>query len=255
MSDSKGRETHCLFCGATDITKEHVLPKWLSQTLKEGVGTGDIEQKNFTVKTDRGEWTAGIMNLEVRTFCGKNCNSGWMSDLEVRAKPVLSMLALAKHAKVVFPDTQALLATWAYKTLLTLIAWHDPDLIGRAEYERFHETQTPGPATLISMGAYSGSEWVSRFTMEGHDLVPDRGRILDAPYDTITAFFNIFRSVFTIFRWMGLDPIRGEDTSDPDDPGHFGRIWPVTTPFLRVPPGPALTEEEYSTFRITASTD
>lgn len=245
MTTSQSRELACLFCGATDIHSEHVLARWLSKALKKGMG-----QTHFVLTTERGEWRAGILNLEVAAFCQRNCNGGWMSVLEKRVSPVLTRLALATRPQIILADDARLLATWAYKTLLTMIAWHDPNIIGRAEYRRFYRNRDPGPATMIWMGAYSGTKWAGRFKIEGHDLPGIGGRIDDAPSDSITATFNIFRSVFVVWRWLGINSVVGEDVPESDPDRHLGRIWPVGDTFLRIPPGVAFTDEEYATFTV-----
>jgi len=190
-----------------------------------------------------------MINLQVRAFCGEHCNSGWMSRMENQTKPILSRYMLAEHPRVLTAGSQEALAAWAYKTFLTMAAWHDQTLISRQEYERFYIERHPGSAAIMWMGAYSGDQWASKFRIRGVDI-RGGGRVFEAPHNAVTAVFNIFRVVFVIFRWFGAR-MEGETGEQLDPRQHLSRIWPVTSPYIRWPVGHAFTEDEYATFEVS----
>ena len=111
----------CLFCGATDLTQEDVIPKWLFRELRR------MGVEEFTARSPRGTWTPNLINLRTRKFCGKECNNGWMSRLESATKPILIQTALRPTQTTLSAAHQTVLAQWVYKTVLTSHAWHGFD--------------------------------------------------------------------------------------------------------------------------------
>jgi hypothetical protein len=87
----------CAFCGlpfgprgsARQKTGEDALPKWLLGVMP---GEGSL---TYTRQAVHGGplrvWTNKELAIVARQVC-KKCNNGWMSDLENRAKPVLTRI-------------------------------------------------------------------------------------------------------------------------------------------------------------------
>src|ERR1700737_138002 len=80
---------------------------------------------------DYGEWgtwrgtsgserllSAGHIAAKTRSVC-KMCNTGWMSDLEQRSKPLLVGM-MKGQTRTLYLVSQRIVATWAYKTALML---------------------------------------------------------------------------------------------------------------------------------------
>ena len=121
MAKPPGR---CIFCGSGGLTKEHVFADWLR----------DLFPRDETTTHDFGryEWPKGIITNEpkaairqlqghvgsrkLRVVC-KACNTGWMSALEQRAKPILAPLIVGEVSHV-SPLMQNIVATWATKTMM-----------------------------------------------------------------------------------------------------------------------------------------
>ena len=104
-----------MFCGATcSLSTEHVVPKWvrkapqIRESVKESSGTAYVGAAE----------TLAIVFHEVCV----SCNKGWMEGLERAAGPVLGppLLGAPGSSRVLDPDQQAILATWAVKTSLLL---------------------------------------------------------------------------------------------------------------------------------------
>ena len=106
--DSPSSRT-CVFCASTDLTLEHVLPSWIN-----GLHGGDRIRHSLG---ETVQWTARRLDFKARTVCA-DCNSGCMSQLEQRARPVLSRLILSDKTLILTPDDQAVIATWMTTTAM-----------------------------------------------------------------------------------------------------------------------------------------
>lgn len=130
----------CAFCG-TPVTrvndsKEHVLGRWLRKV--------DAIRENFRIEDGAGGWRftldhpraspdrSAILispprrlgskpqhSLFATVKICKHCNTGWMSDLEERVKPVLVPL-INGTSTVIAAQDRRLLAQWATKTAIAL---------------------------------------------------------------------------------------------------------------------------------------
>ena len=126
---AKASRRSCFFCRQTGrrLTNEHVWPKWVSGLL---CGRSD----SFTHYTRRVTATDDAMtptgrsrylNVTTRAVC-RDCNSGWLSDLESQFKPLATRLIVGERtvALALSPESQALLAAWAYKMAMLLDVAH-----------------------------------------------------------------------------------------------------------------------------------
>jgi hypothetical protein len=117
----------CIFCdGDGKLTKEHVIPRWLGPVLlraRPPLGRSPGE-KLFTHRFNPGpnddspprEWPNDEVDLVTNSVC-ERCNSGWLHDLETKARPVLTHLVIGETSDLTTED-QKTVATWAYKTAL-----------------------------------------------------------------------------------------------------------------------------------------
>lgn len=109
----------CICCGsAIDGTraKEHVLAQWLLEHL--GIGLETFYQQ--VVRSNDGSVVGGRQHATQSFVQGRvcsDCNGGWMSDLENRAKSLLIPLIDGERAVYGLADEERrLLAFWAAKT-------------------------------------------------------------------------------------------------------------------------------------------
>src|SRR4051794_16250232 len=114
----------CIFCGRPGMSKEHVFSDWINDVLPPD-GThnririrgfdagGGINNPFHDASTHR---QGGPATLTARVVC-EECNSGWMSKLQDRAKPVLIPLINGKSASI-GREAQGVLASWA--TMLSM---------------------------------------------------------------------------------------------------------------------------------------
>jgi hypothetical protein len=109
----------CVFCGGKPLTLEHVWPQWLANTLPwERTVTYRDALRN-------GEWEAPLFSLKVRRVCA-SCNSGWMSELEIAAKRMVTELIMQPPGYILIPPyQQKIVALWALKTSM-MLEWTEP---------------------------------------------------------------------------------------------------------------------------------
>lgn len=153
--------TPCVFCGtAGSLSTEHVVPKWVRKIL----------QPNQPVLEFRGDTRVAASETLAIVFhevC-VNCNTGWMETLEQATRPILCPLLLGAAPgtwRVLDPDQQAILATWAVKTslLLVLSKFRDQDHgwipISTLQWLwHHHGRRMPPPGTRVWIGGLSTAD-------------------------------------------------------------------------------------------------
>jgi hypothetical protein len=105
----------CIFCGKHGpLEGEHVIAQWVRKALgiagnrKQTVWLG---QKLKMVR----RWQKPIATRPQWCVC-RECNHGWMKDLEDAVQPHLATLARQGATTVPDPATARLLVAWAFKT-------------------------------------------------------------------------------------------------------------------------------------------
>lgn len=226
-----------MFCGqAGSLSAEHVIPKWLRKSLQ-------IQQP---VREFRGTAYAGAAETLAVVFhevC-TGCNNGWMEKLESATRPILEPMLLGAapgSSRVLDPDHQALLATWAAKTalLLTLAKYRGqnhgwvPD--STLQWLAGHSgSQMPPPGTRVWMGGLDTSDtpaWMQTATLYGADGGPD----------ALCVTFSAGCVVFQVFITGQQDPVLAPDIEtwlQPEGPHQQAllQIAPSSSP-VRWPPG------------------
>ena len=118
----EGERPSCIFCGGRPVTAEHVLPKWLAGILQQGRGRflGTVEYVRAGQPAQaRPHVSRKELLAPVRIVC-KDCNGGWMSQLQTDAKVLLEPMVLDQGRTWMASEDQALLARWAALTALLL---------------------------------------------------------------------------------------------------------------------------------------
>jgi hypothetical protein len=107
----------CMFCNKKANTKEDAWPVWLMKRFPDSDSAYmDAERGGRKL----GIWRASKPRLPVKWVCA-SCNSGWMSRLENRAKPVIESI-LDEKVTSLSVSAQAILARWSVKTVMVLEA-------------------------------------------------------------------------------------------------------------------------------------
>src|SRR5262250_2964287 len=97
----------CLFCDKEADSLEHLWPHWILRRL----GMKPIRQKfgKRPAKVIPHSW------LEIRCVCEKDCNNGWMADLEKENVPIIGEM-MENRSLTLDEAQQPSLVAWAMKT-------------------------------------------------------------------------------------------------------------------------------------------
>jgi hypothetical protein len=99
------------------------------------------------------DWAITKPKLPVKWVC-KSCNSGWMSQMESKTKPIVESI-LDERANRIDPSAQVTLGVWAVKTVMVLEAL---DLEG----ERFYSAEERGEMRISRSVPYHTSVWIAK---------------------------------------------------------------------------------------------
>ena len=151
----------CFFCGGTDrpLTEEHVWPKWVSRLLFGRYNSGHFRHLRATGGTTTANWRSPYINVTTTTVCS-DCNNQWLSSLETQIKLLASPLIVGEGvvSLALAPDSQALLAAWAYKMAL-LVEVSNPDtsteFFTAADRLRFRQTTSAPQSVRVFLGRYN----------------------------------------------------------------------------------------------------
>jgi hypothetical protein len=141
----------CLFCGATPVSLEHAIPEWVGDVLP-GEGRWVQGHAERLVEKSVRRWTTDGPDLKCKVPC-QTCNSGWMSQLEDRAKPVLTPLLEGSQQRLEAHDLE-LISYWALKTALMLDRCSEAghQNISAAEYAAVYKRKGVLPSTHVWLG-------------------------------------------------------------------------------------------------------
>jgi hypothetical protein len=158
--------TRCIFCGRPDLSREHIWPTWSHEFIRKsprgshtrrlwerpvqhGAITGEIQTKSH-----QGD----VISSKLKVVCKDHCNSGWMSRLETRAKPILVPL-MTGHDLSLGKYNQEILATWiAMKMLIADFLTPEDIFTSSVERSLLMGRRLPPDAMNIWIGRYLGSE-------------------------------------------------------------------------------------------------
>jgi len=103
----------CIFCGGPARSREDAWPQWLVKLVTRG--RQGVTSRQFGTDQTR-EWKSTRRPVVVRRVCS-TCNSGWMSRLEMRAKPTIGKLVRRQRVDI-NAATQLAIAEWCVKTAM-----------------------------------------------------------------------------------------------------------------------------------------
>jgi hypothetical protein len=188
--DFQMSERVCFWCLGRDMTREHLVPRWLSEEVQR-LSPGDIGY----LQTDRfhdpaGAWasrTRSTNRLEVvvRAVCN-NCNSGWMSQLEPEAKPTLERLLRGESVSL-DASRQLLVARWCAKTAVLMDAYRKETIVLDADDRREIREGSALAGYLIRL-AFANFEEETPMRMvvtRDHVISPEEARKETPPFESM----------------------------------------------------------------------
>jgi hypothetical protein len=233
----------CAFCGPTEspITREDVWPVWLVKILPRAQpkNQGHLIRR---VKGSPGKiWRITTPKMTVRSVC-KQCNNGWMSELEGRAKPILTPILIDQPRGQLSLHERAVVAMWIYKTSMTLDLTGIGDTFTASERVRFSDTLDLPDWFHVWIGIYRGSETV-RWAF-AHRSFRRRWWKCEARSVTVSVGHLAFQllGIRYVKRRHRVTPVEASIWEDA-----VPKIWPPlpTQPILQWPPLTHLTDNGF----------
>lgn len=149
-----GDRRFCIFCGADADSREHIFPNWLNDMIVvDGADAHQFLVLSGKLTQQRNYRARNSASQTARVVCGP-CNNGWMSSLELEAKPALGPMIANRMTRLDSPQ-QLIVARWAIKTAMV--------------------------AESIQYGENSFTQEERDLTRDGH--IPIRPRVSLAGYD------------------------------------------------------------------------
>lgn len=230
----KQAQGHCIFCGGTGMTKEHLFSDYLTRRnliLKVDTHKQDIQRysDDGIQSVHPGKWRQGAMaQKKIRNVCRK-CNGGWMSEV-VNAAAGTVELMIKGEPFTLTNDDQTKLATWI---ALTSIMWEYTDVISQKISDKDRQyiyNQRVAPENWrIFVGAYMGIEWApTRYRHHGRDeayAVAGVPRCLLNYHPTQATTFVLSTLAVHAFSSGSQEVVADFDRSFP--PRLMQQIWPI----------------------------
>ncbi len=173
----------CAFCGATNLSQEHVWPKWISRQLDDRGG--------FTMPSLHGP--RRLRSLDFTAPICLTCNNRWLAVLENDVQPVLAPLIRGEERMLSSKD-QHLLAAWAVKTALMLDLFSGKPVIPTGFYYNFRLRRCPHEGQIVWLGAYRDWHYAAWAQHGGLHV----GVSADEPPNAFVSTFTAFRVVFQV---------------------------------------------------------
>jgi hypothetical protein len=168
----RGPAPECAFCDRPGDSREHVIPEWLSRRL--GIDAEMPAEVAFRVRARRrrkqaisfGGYRAPVMCVPCNEHLGR---------LEEAVIPLLG--PMAKGIRLVLAaDSQQLLALWAAKTAIALLAAEDPATVPKA-HGKGSATRHGSPTAHGSASSRGATiRRCRRVRVPGHPRLPVRSR-------------------------------------------------------------------------------
>ena len=158
------------------MSREHVLPRWLEHALP-GEGPFRFSREPLEPSRAMGRvWDAPGLNMTVKRVC-RACNSGWMSLLEERTRPLLTPM-IKGEGILLGPEVQHLVSAWVAKTAMVLEYAHKEPRRGFTNAER-HSLRKLGSlpqGALVWLAYYRGQKtvWFRQHDLRLDEAVPGK---------------------------------------------------------------------------------
>jgi hypothetical protein len=170
------RHRTCIYCGRRADSDEHIVATRFIDVLARdprGLPSPVLTVTNASGQRRLGGSQSGPQNtLEYTTRVCRDCNNGWMNDVDTAAFPYVSAMIAGTPVSFDGP-ARAAVATWFSKVALTArTAPLDLLPIDAAWTSWIYTNQTPPPGWHIWVGRYIGAQpwWYS-----SHDVRVERG--------------------------------------------------------------------------------
>jgi hypothetical protein len=217
--DLPPRLDRCAFCGETDLTDEHVFPRWVSRKI---VGTyGSMRRE-----TPYGVKPQNTIE-QIAQICA-TCNNEWLGTLENDVSPILGPMIVGPQpgeplCRQLDSDQQRLIATWAVKTAYMLDLSGQQPIIPAFYYQQLRQYREALPSTVVWIAGYNGMDRAVYATHGGICL--DASRI--GEHNAFMTTFSVCRVIFKVIGYANPAGPQVTFTYDSRFEPALQRIWPV----------------------------
>jgi hypothetical protein len=223
----------CIFCGGRPLSKEHIWPKWLRQYLS----FDDDTYKSMTATIHRNgrdevekKHGGDLRGRGVRCVC-ISCNSGWMSALQVKAKPVVESMLDGRHV-VLNTSEQSAFAAWVAMAVITAEQMDKTRIAVQPSDRRWlYENQIAPLHWGIWIAKHKASAvWRPRLIHHVIEFAKDGENIEDASRRSHNTQATTYKVGEVLIHAMSCDPfpnIVRDCRYDLMFPGKVARLWPA----------------------------
>jgi hypothetical protein len=214
----------CIFCGAAANSREHAIPAWIANRL----GVKDFLSPDETVVVGGSprKQPVSFASYRARIFCS-DCNTHF-KHLEDAVIPLLVPMAKGFTLSL-DQSSQALLALWADKTAMALIA-ADPS----------QEGVVPSDHHLaVREGRVADGTWVAFFSWSGGPVLKTGSGLVTGPGQSSEPKGGFYAAILT-FAGVGFyvtgftDPLPSERIDG--EPPPLAQFWPPKHHLIHWPP-------------------
>lgn len=221
----------CIFCGGKPVTNEHIFGLWLSPLFPTPPGKKmflDMQTLVNGKPTNRPRRFTRNLDSKVKKVC-KQCNIGWMSELENNVIEVISNIIKGQRLSISL-EHQELMASWAVKTAVMIQYLNTIPAVPIRRRKWLYTHHTPPPDTAVWIARYDGAgiaTALSRSLFFGGNpknlLTPDAHSI----------FFSIGCLIFVVLSIYKNVTVRTEFPVNIAP--HLFKIWPPRKSFIYWP--------------------
>ena len=174
----------CFFCGPTDnpLSDQHVWPKWVSRLLLGRYNSDHFRHLRAAGDNTIANWRSRYLDVTTATVCS-DCNNKWLSIFENdQIRPLASPSIVGGDAVALTPESQSLLAAWAYKMAM-LVEVANPDkpveFFTPAERLLFRQTTSAHPLVRVFLSRYDFGQRPAHALTPRHTFTEKFGLLVD----------------------------------------------------------------------------
>ncbi len=233
----------CVFCGFEGrLTAEHVFPRWLEDVLPPGAAgaLSTVEQGPSNRMFTTRQWECRGYNWTVRAVC-RECNNGWLSELEGQAKKVLTPMIRGGSTRLT-GHARRVLAAWAVKTIIVSHSKEAGSRVPADHYARLREDRVAPPGTTVWIGAVDPRP--ARLVSLRHYDVSMHAPALGTRHGAYCGTLSVGRVVLQVLGHDDEDRVARALTTNAR--AALVQVWPAPAPVAMWPPATCLDLESLS---------
>lgn len=185
----------CAFCASTDsLTGEHVWSDWAGQILGEREYRFVRRESADIVRT----WRSRKLDSKANVVC-ERCNSGWMSELESKAKSVIRNMVIVGTPTEIASRDLVIITAWVFSKAVVADHMHEnrPPFFTLAERRSFANNLALPVSTQVWLAAISGA----RGLFKSHYIETPKNTSRDFEIQAFTYGLGHFVVQITVSKW------------------------------------------------------